>query len=355
MKSIVVFLKNEVDSNRTPSIQYAFFDSDSLIYEFQYGFNDLKAKKKTEASDTYNLFSVTKTFTALAVLQLAQQGKLHLHEPVINYLPDFPYSKQITVEQLLNHSSGIPNPLPLKWTHLTTEHDSFNRDLFFSSILENNKLKSVPGTRFSYSNLGYVILGQLIEKVTGKKYETYIKENILDKAGITGNELSFTIDNAVHAKGYQKYWSFTNGLLGFLIDKKKYMGPAEGKWKPFHFFYINGTPYGGMIGSATGLIKYAQALLRSNDDLLNEDYKKILFTESVINHKPTGMSLSWFTGNVKGNNYFTHAGGGGGYYIELRIYPESGTGSVILFNRSGMTDERILDKADRFFLVEKNV
>lgn len=67
------------------------------------------------------------------------------------------------------------------------------------------------------------------------------------------------------------------------------------------------------------------------------------------------MSLSWFTGSLKGNTYFAHAGGGGGYYTELRIYPELGVGSVIMYNRSGLTDERILDQADRFFISEKTM
>jgi hypothetical protein len=66
------------------------------------------------------------------------------------------------------------------------------------------------------------------------------------------------------------------------------------------------------------------------------------------------MSLSWYTGILKGNKYFSHAGGGGGYYIELRVYPELGVGSVIMYNRSGMKDERILDKADAFFITEKS-
>ena len=65
------------------------------------------------------------------------------------------------------------------------------------------------------------------------------------------------------------------------------------------------------------------------------------------------MSLSWYSGTLKGNQYYCHAGGGGGYYVELRIYPDLGVGSVILYNRSGMTDERILDVVDAFFLTNK--
>jgi hypothetical protein len=103
------------------------------------------------------------------------------------------------------------------------------------------------------------------------------------------------------------------------------------------------------------LIKYAQTLLQQNSILLNDHYKEILFTESMAKEKPTGMSLSWFTGSLKGNRFFAHAGGGGGYYVELRVYPELGVGSVIMYNRSGMKDERILDKTDSFFITESQI
>ena len=75
-----------------------------------------------------------------------------------------------------------------------------------------------------------------------------------------------------------------------------------------------------------------------------------MFTENhTTNNKATGMCLSWFSGQLNGIKYFTHAGGGGGYYCEIRIYPENGIGSVCFFNRTGMSDERFLDKVDKFY------
>jgi CubicO group peptidase (beta-lactamase class C family) len=351
MEVINDFLKRQVDEHKTPSVQYAFFDAGSTIYTFHDGLADIKAGKIADASTTYNLFSVTKTVTALAVLQLVQAGKVQLDAPVVKYLPGFPYPDDISIQQLLDHSSGIPNPLPLRWTHLLNEHDGFDRDNFFKQVFEkNNHLEFRPGSKFSYSNLGYVLLGQLIEKVSHKKYETYLQENIFDKTGTSQAELGFIIDPSFHAKGYQKYRSLVNAMLGFLINKKKMMGPREAGWKPFNLFYINGISYGGMIGSVSGLVKYGQALLKKDAGLLNEVYKKLLFTETIINNKPTGMSLSWYSGKFDGHDYFAHAGGGGGYYVELRLYPALEKGSVIRFNRTGLNDKRILDKADGYFI-----
>jgi len=354
MKSIHAFLQSEVVQNKTPSIQYTFFDQDNIIYSFQDGLADIKECKIATAATTYNLFSITKTFTALAVLQLAQGGKADLKTPLQKYLPWFPYGGQVTVEQVLQHVAGIPNPLPLRWTHLEAEHKQFNRDLFFAGVFnKHDRLKFSPGVKFLYSNLGYVLLGQMIEQVSGQSYEAYVKAGILDKISIAKQDLDFVINPAVHAKGYQQYWSFTNAILGVLIDKKKYMAEREEKWQPFRNFYVNGTPYGGMIGSAKGLIRYAQALLDKTYPLLDEAYWKILFTEARAGGRHTGMSLSWFTGTLKGNRYYAHAGGGGGYYVELRLYPELGVGSVVLNNRTGMRDERMLDKTDGYFLTDK--
>lgn len=353
MKNINAFLKNQVNKRCTPSIQYVFFDTKSSIYELRYGLKNVLPKAETDSSTTYNLFSITKTFTALAILQLVQANKIELNQSVSYHLPEFPYSDKITIIQLLNHTAGIPSPTPLTWIHLPDEHLVFNSYKFFSNIFKANpKLDFEPGEKFKYSNLGYLILGNLIERVSGQSFERYVKENIIKQCCPGTSDLSFTLDPSIHATGYHKTWSLSNVALGFLLDKNKFMGNNEEGWKPFRFFYTNGPSYGGLFGSADGLTKYAQALLHPTSKLLNSDLKKVLFTENIINNKATGMALSWFAGTLKGNRYFTHAGGGGGYYTELRLYPELGAGSLIMYNRTGLNDERVLDQADSFFITE---
>ena len=271
-------------------------------------------------------------------------------------MPDFPYSSDITIRQLLAHSSGIPNPNPLSWIHLETEHHTFDRNSFFNQIFQKySKTKSEPNEKFSYSNLEYFLLGQIIEKISGQTYEDYIRDKIFKPLNIGPEELDFEIfDKNQHAKGYQKRYSLMNGFLGFFIDKSKYMGEAEGKWKPFNNYYVNGASYGGLIGTPYAFVRYIQELLKSNSQLISNDYKEMLFRENILNSgKPTGMCLSWYKGDLNGLEYFSHAGGGGGYYCEIRIYPNPGLGSVIMYNRSGMTDERFLDKLDKYYINKK--
>lgn len=348
MTPIARILEKEVSSGRTPSVQYYLFDKKNIIYECRFGLADIQAGKKLEENTTYNAFSVTKTFTALAVLQLAQNSFMKLDDPVIHYLPDFPYGREITIRHILNHSGGLPNPVPLSWIHLVGEHRAFDARAFFESIFKKHrKAKSKPGENFAYSNLGYVVLGQLIEKISGTSYENYIKQNIISRLSLQSDELCFEIKNPDrHAKGYHKRMSFTNYILGFLIDKAKFMDKPEGRWKPFKFIYVNGISYGGLIGKPLGFVRYLQELLKDDNKLINPYFNKLLLAEN----KNTGMCLSWFTGSLHGIPYYAHAGGGGGYYCEIRMYPDKHTGSVVFFNRTGMTDERFLDKVDKYYL-----
>jgi CubicO group peptidase (beta-lactamase class C family) len=342
-------LNREILKSKTPSIQYLLFNKDSILYEKRIGFADVKNSKPISSKTTYNFYSVTKTFTALAITQLVEDGKIELDKTASSYLPNFPYVTNITVRQLLNHSAGIPNPMPLHWIHLEGEHKEFNRNAFFRRIFEkHNKVKYQPNEKFSYSNLGYVLLGQIIETTSEMSYEKYIEEKFLKKIKIE-NDVGFII-NENQAIGYQKRKTIMNFILGFLIDKSKFMGKSIGKWKSFKRSYVNGNSYGGLIGTANGLVKYLQEFLNPKSNFVTIRQKIMLFSENYTNNnKSTGMCLSWFKGETDKKEYFTHAGGGGGYYCEVRIYPELGIGSLILMNRSGMKDERFLDNLDRYY------
>lgn len=346
-------LSKKIEKGKFPSVQYYLFNEDNILKSVQLGFANIGQKQQVDINTTYNASSVTKTFTALAVLQLAEQGKVDINKPVLHYLPDFPYGTEITVKQLLSHSAGIPNPISVAWIHFESEQEIFNRKQFFKTVFEaNKKIKSKPNQKYAYSNLGYLILGQLIEKMTGKSYEESITESIIQKLPLSPDDLTFTItDSPTHAVGYQHRYSFSNLIVGLFINRSHFMEKPEGKWRPFCNFYLNGAPYGGLIGKPMAFVKYIQELLKEESNLISVDYKQLLFQENKTNsNKNTGMCLSWFKGKLNGVEYFAHAGGGCGYYCEIRIYPDIKKGSVVFFNRTGMLDKRYLDKLDRFYI-----
>src|SRR3954447_14382023 len=157
MTAIDTILRKEVAADHTPAVTYIHFDKNNVIHRFQSGWADIKKEIAVEDTTSYHAFSVTKTFTALAVLQLAEQHKIDINHPAITYLSNFPYPNEVTIRQLLTHSAGIPNPIPLSWIHLASEDSSFDRNQFFKEIIrKNSKARSTPNERFAYSNLGYV-------------------------------------------------------------------------------------------------------------------------------------------------------------------------------------------------------
>jgi CubicO group peptidase (beta-lactamase class C family) len=352
MKSIDDLLHSEIEAGHAPGLQYYLFDADKILHRCSAGQADVQAGQPVTESTTFNAYSVTKTFTAVAVMQLAERGQLSIDDPVTRFLPGFPYGGEITIRQLLSHSAGVPNPIPLRWAHLVTEHAGFDAAAFFAEVFKAHpKTKSKPNAKFAYSNLGYILLGQLIAAVSGQTYEAYVTEHILRKLGLGAADIGFEIaDPGRQAKGYHRTGSFSYLALGLLMDKSKFMGPAEGKWRPFNPFYVNGAPYGGLIGRPDAFVRYVQALLNPENVLLSAPYRNMMFEENrTLNGKPTGMALSWFKGELEGHTFYTHAGGGGGYYCEIRIYPQDGVGSLVFFNRTGMTDERYLGKVDGVF------
>lgn len=346
-------LRQQTDNRKTPGIFYACFDAENIHFQYTGGMADLATTTPVDAQTAFYGFSMTKTFTATAVMQLAEQGKLLLDSPVKTYLPDFGYGEQITVRHLLSHSAGIPNPLPVSWIHPVDESRTFDESAFFDAVFQkNNRPKFGPGEKFAYSNLGYIVLGRLIERCSGLPYRQYVEEKILQPLGI-GDRLGFTLKDHLHtATGYQKTISFGNLLLGFMLDRKKYMGNSVSGWTSFRPFYVNGPAYGGLIGQPRAFIQFAQDLLKKDSLLLSPESKKAMFTENLLNNgRPSGMCLGWFTGMQDGHRFVTHAGGGGGFYCELRIYPEAGAGSLMMTNRSGFSDERLSGRFDRVWLV----
>lgn len=346
-------LKKQVLNHTTPSIQYVFFDAQKIRYSYSYGFADIQKQLPVSEHTAYYIYSITKTFTALAIMQLAQKREISIHDFVQQFVPNLPYHVHTTIHHLLTHTAGIPNPIPLAWIHTEKEHDAYNRNTFFENICkQNQKPIAKLGSRFSYSNLGYVFLGQIIEAVSGLSYEEYVEQNIIAPLKISSQSLSFSLNDILHvAKGYHPKWSVTNILLKLLLDSSKYIHQSEGEWKSFVPLYVNGPSYGGLIGNSEACIRYAQDLLSSQSIVLSEEYKKLLFSEHYIDgKKPIGMSLGWFTAKLNGQRYVCHAGGGGGFYSELRMYPDIQCGSIVFCNRTGISDERFLNKIDSCFL-----
>ncbi|GJQ61924.1 MAG: hypothetical protein SCALA702_09770 [Melioribacteraceae bacterium] len=342
---------DELSISQVPGAQYVVVNKDRAIFEYAGGFSDVKNQKLMDGQTTMMCYSLTKTFTAAAILQLVEQGKVELDKTVEEYCPALPYDRHITPRNLLSHTSGIPNPIPLKWAHLASEHTEFDEESALDNLLAKHMLtKSKPGEKFLYSNLGYWLLGKIIEKVSGFSYPEYMKLNLLKQIGLFSADIDFVInDNAKHAKGYLTKISFMNAFKFLLLDNKL-IGKGESRWTTFNNHYVNGPAFGGLIGSARSLSRFLYDQLQDKPVIFSSDMKKLFFEQQKTKDgSPINMTLGWHIKEEEGLKYYYKEGGGAGFKSEMRIYPDKGIGSIIMVNRTKFNTASVLNKTDAEF------
>ena len=341
-----------IRKSKTPGIQYVVVDSNSTIMDYASGFADIKQNIRLEPRTTMMAYSMTKTFTAVAILQLVGSGKIGIDDPVIKYLPDIPYGDEITVRQLLTHTSGIPNPVPLRWVHPANQHAGYNEAEALAQILKkNNRLSFEPGEKYAYSNIGYWLLGKIIERTTQLTYAEYMSQYFFNKLGVKNRELSFEIvDTLKRAKGYLAKYSFFNVIKRLLIDDEL-IGDYEKNWLHIKNHYLNGTAFGGLIGSARDIALFLQDQLKTNSAILGAEMKSLLYSQHKDNAgNPIEMTPGWHIGRLEGIQYFYKEGGGGGYHCEMRLYPTAGIGTIMMVNCTNFNTRKYLNKLDVAFI-----
>jgi CubicO group peptidase (beta-lactamase class C family) len=355
VRAVTQFLDDQVGDSDIPGIQYVIVDSTGILLEYYGGFADIKNRLLISSGTTMMAYSMTKTFTAVAVIQLAEQNILSLDDPVIKYLPEIPYGDKITIRHLLNHTSGIPNPIPLRWVHLAAKHNEYDEDLELHNILaENDELCFEPGEKYAYSNIGYWLLGKVIERSSGEPYPEYMRAHIFNRLGLTDSELSFQIpDTLNHAKGYLRKYSLFNLIKWFLIDDEL-IGEYEDGWLHINNHYLNGPAFGGLIGAARNIGIFLQDQLRSHSVLLSSEYKELFYTRQNDNAgDPIEMTPGWHIGELDQVRYYFKEGGGGGNHSEMRIYPSYGIGSVIMVNMTNFDSNDYLNTLDQVMITNR--
>lgn len=176
-----------------------------VVFSKGYGFKSVKDSTYNDVNTIYQMGSVTKQFTASLILQLEEQKKLTLKDKLSKYFPELPWADSVTIEHLLTHASGIFN-YTNDGRFMATEATRPATQEKMMSLFKDKPLEFIPGTKFSYSNSGYVLLGYIIEKVTGKPYEQVMHERILKPLDMTHSGFDFKKLNDPHkASGYTNY------------------------------------------------------------------------------------------------------------------------------------------------------
>jgi len=297
-------------------------EGDRVLLDKGYGMAVLEWNIPNTPDTKFRLGSVTKQFTAALILLMQQEGKLNINDPVSKYLPDAPKAwEKITLANLLGHTSGIPNFTSFKefgaWSasaHTWDEEYAFFKD---------KPLDFEPGTKFSYSNSNYEVLGGILEKVSGKKYGDLLRERIFVPLGM--NDSGLDSDELVLLKRAEGYKPGPKGLT---------VARSESMSVPFS---------AGSIYSTTGdLLKWEHGLFGGK--VLSADSLKVMTTPGLGRY-----GLGVMVHNVDGVNIVDHGGGIEGFNTNLMYVPERRICVVVLANVNGSAPgqmgEQLLDVA----------
>jgi CubicO group peptidase (beta-lactamase class C family) len=345
------FLNRLVNSGNPPGLSVVVVKNGRIVYDEAFGYADGPKRQKAETDTVYHWWSMTKIPTAFAIMQLREQGKLALDDAVTKHLPwfDVVYPSNegsvITIQHLLQHTSGLPDTIPamIGWVH----YDDAPRnqtEIVKMRLPKFNKLKFNPGQKAAYSNLNYMALGAIIESVSGQSYETYVAENILQPLGMSQTGFVYKSLMAGHeAAGTLPVIHYYTPLLPTLLEANKLIRERRGKLLWLEKVYIDATPSTGLIGPSTDVARLMIAYLNRG----SLDGKQILSPESVSLLTETspinGHGIGWFVGESNNTMYLEHAGGGPGFATIMRLYPESKTGFAILANGTDLDREGLMD------------
>lgn len=341
-----------VAGSQVPGLQYLVVTAEDVRFEYAGGWADIAQQRPMTAETTMMGFSMTKTLTAAAVLQLVERGIIGLDDELDRYVGASPYAGQgITIRQLIAHTAGVPNPIPLRWVHLLEEEASFNESDALDRVLADNPTPdSRPGEKYAYSNIGYWLLGRVIEVATGQPYADYVRSNILVPLRVDGQMAIGIPDVTQHASGYLARYSFTNLLKGLMTDAK-FWGEYEGDWLRIKHHHLDGPSFGGLVSNARGFGAFLQDQLAEESVLFGAETKALFESVQVnANGEPLPMTLGWHVGNVDGEPYLFKEGGGGGFHAEMRIYPERGIGTVVMVSNTDFDSTGFLNRVDQPFL-----
>jgi CubicO group peptidase (beta-lactamase class C family) len=275
-----------------------------------YGLADRESGRANTLDTPVNLGSMNKMFTGLAISQLVAQDKLQYTDTVGQYLPDYPNAQvrdEVTIHQLLTHTSGLGS----YWNSAYAESkNSLQNTTDFAKLFWDEPLLFEPGTGDEYSNGGPVVLGLIIEAVTGQDYYEYIRQNVYGPAGMA------------HSDHYDKFENISGKATG-------YFAVTEGGEEISNFDDLGriGSAAGGGYASANDLLKFAERLY--DGTLIDAEHREMMTTMKT----PGGYAYLYLDGRVNGRRYVGHNGGAPGINAEFSVFPDSGYVVIVLANQ----------------------
>ena len=293
------------------------------VFAHAYGLADREKKTPNTLKTRFRLGSMNKMFTAVAILQLVQNGKLDLKAPFGNYLTDYlnkDVASKVTIEQMLSHTGGTGDIFGPEFDKNRLELKTLQD---YVKLYGNRGPEFEPGSRWEYSNYGFLLLGVIVEKVSGQNYYDYVREHIFTPAGMTATA-SEPEDQVVAERS-----------VG-------YMRSDGGGWQPnTDTLPYRGTSAGGGYSTVEDLLKFATAL--QTNKLLKPQYTEMLTTGKVETPNGGKYAYGFQEATVNGTRCFGHGGGAPGMNGELKICPGPGYVVAVLANLDPPAATRVAD------------
>ena len=314
------------------------------------GLADLRERRRASPATAYCWFSMTKIVTATAVMQLAERGELGLDDPVSRYvsaLADIRGSDAVTTRHLLSHSAGLSNPLPVRRVHAPDEEGPKAGELLARLLRRQRRLKRTAGACARYSNVGFVVLGEVIAAASRRSYREYVHEHILAPLGMARTAFGYTPAVARDAAtGY--HWRRSPPAAAMELMLPGWVrGPRVGQYRELRPFVNDGAAYGGLIGPVEDAARFVAAHV--NGGTLNG--VELLSSASVAamqklqaSGRALDVGLAWFrrkSDTPSEERYWEHLGGGAGFWTMMRVYPDRNLGLVTMGNATAYDHQRL--------------
>lgn len=334
-------IQTELTAADIPGCSLVVVNRDGIMAAEAFGYASLTQARLATPHTAYHLFSATKLYTATAIMQLVEQGKLQLTEAVAHVLPEYreALSPALTVQRLLSHTSGLKDTLKaFLAVHVNGECAPTTAEALSRYALH---AKATPGWKVEYRNVNYALLGEIVTRRSGQPYTTYVTDRILQPLEMNV-AFSFTPEmKSDAASGYIEYWNPMRLLLRWLMPDvaRKLSGPRIGKWLELRDYDLDTAAIGGLVGSAVEFAPFLIAHLNEGRGILSADSTRQMQTivargQAGFEAK-VGVGLGWKIGQVDGRAFLNHEGGGAGFTSETRLYPQDQIGVIMLMNVMG--------------------
>jgi CubicO group peptidase (beta-lactamase class C family) len=319
-----------IAGHTTPGLAVAVAQGDRIVFERGYGATSVENGSPVRRDTIFRIGSLTKQFTAAAIMRLIEQGRVSLDDSITRFLSNYPMQgHRITVRHLLNHTSGIRDytQTGARWFSRVGE-DLRHEEVV--ALFRDTPLEFAPGERFRYSNSGYFLLGMIIEEVTGRPYGAYVEQELARPIGLEHTIYCPNNSSEGHARGFR---SSPNGPI-----------PAIPVSMTHAFFSA-----GSLCSTAVDLVRWAHALA-SGRVVKAASYRKMITPDVRVGGGALPYGYGLIPDEFFGVESIDHAGGQIGFSGALSYYPDSDIAVAVLANQEGANAASIVNRLSRIIL-----